>query len=795
MAATQNISHFISEQIGKHWGSLESTWGWHAHPDGERLSAEFLENLFHEFGEEAATRSTAELLCFEHRPQALEAWTQSAKWKEAELRLRVGFGAWLWQAHHPSDLAKELFLREIEWQTREPLPSFIHKPYLAGYVLISWLGKASSIFGFHIKPIRQSPDTRSLEMMETIIRREWMPWIFQQQSEFYGQGLVTLKTANRMDHTLLRQALTVTPGLAICNAVCNTAALEPELSEIIYEFAAELTEENSHRFCYFSRLSGARWVIRACENVERLGLSTLASSKPDAYDRNFAIRKIAAIEQFLPTDDLNAFKAELSRFSPATRRLIAGSSTLAREDLLDDPACSMPPAYDAFKTLFLSCNRALHTYFDNSSDPTDGVLPVVDLLRLAEGLGEVGRAQLLEEFVQMGDQAQHAVLLLKGLFGIDRKKIEASVARSSQAAVKAYSLYPLPYAEPARTKDLAERYARIQDYTREAAKLKAGRRLNCLAAARVALANLAQVAGFHSTIAMELEIITSSGAETEQLPTFEHESLHAHLKFTPGGPVLVIEKAGRVLKIVPPALKKVAGFKAFQEQMAELSERYTQFSLLFEDWMISQTPIPKDTLAKLLKLPLSRWLLQRLLLADENTLGVIDAGGNFIAQDGSTQPTTDGLHIVHPVELSADSLASWRAHFKSCELEPPFQQLERETHRVLAEEAAATLCNRFAGVSLDCDKALRIFTKLGWSAGRVDYPFFYKAFPAHGLRATLLPGNAIASLTYGDEFVTDSLSFSPLAEYYFDHYDPLPLGQIREIAFSETIRDLSWIKS
>jgi hypothetical protein len=795
MDATENISYFISEQIGKHWGSLEDTWGWHAHPDGERLSADFLESLLHEFGEETVTRATAELLCFEHRPQALEAWTQSATWQEAELRLRVGFGAWLWQAHHPSDLAKERFLREIEWQTREPLPSFIHIPYLAGYVMISWMGKTPSTFGFHIKPLRQSPDPRSLEMMETIIRREWMPWIFMQQSDFYGQGLVILKTAGRMDHDLLRQALNVAPGLAICNAVCNTAALEPELSEVIYEFAAELTEESSHQFCYFSRPSGARWVIRACENVERLGLSTLASSKPDAYDRNFAIRKIAAIERFLTTDDLTAFKAELSHFSPATRRLIAGSSTVAREYLLDDPACAMPPAYDAFKRLFLSCDRSFHTHFDNSSDPTDGVLPVADLLRLAEGLGEVGRAQLLEEFVQMGDQAQHAVLLLKGLFGIDRKKIEASVSRSSQAAVKAYSLYPLPQAEPARTKDLAERYARIQDYTREAAKLKAGRRLNSLAAARVALANLAQVAGFHSTIAMELEIMTSSGAETEQLPTFEHESLHARLKLTAGGPELVIEKAGRVLKNVPPALKKVAGFKAFQAQMAELSARFTQFSLLFEDWMISQTPIPKETFAKLLKFPLSRWILQRLLLAHENTLGVIDADGNFVAQDGRNQPTTDEHRIVHPVELSTDSLASWREHFRSCELEPPFQQLERETHRVLAAEAASTHCSRFAGVSLDCDKALRKFTHLGWSAGRVDYPFFYKAFPAHGLRATLLPGNAVASLTYGDEFVTDSLSFSPLAEYYFDHFDPLPLGQIHEIVFSETIRDLSWIKS
>lgn len=793
MDTNQKISDFITEKVGELWDPLTSTWGWHQHPDGDQLSAEFLEQMHREFGEEEATRATAELLCFENRPQDLEWWATSVSWKEREKHLRVGFGAWLWQAHHPSALAQELFMREIEWQTLHPLPPFSHKPYLAGFVLTSWMGKVPSAFGFSIKPIRQAPDPRSLEMVETIIRREWLPWFSQQRESFYGQALVVLKTAGRMESDLLRHALTVAPGLAICNDVRNANALEPELSDVVYEFAAELTEENSHRFCYFSRSSGARWVIRACENAERLGLTTLASSKPDEYDRNHAIRKISDIDSFLPTDDLNEFKAELSRFSPTTRRLVAGCSAVARDYLLDDPECAMPPAFDAFKELFLSCNRAIHTYFDNSSDPTDGILPIAELLRLAEGLGEVGRAQLLEEFSQLGGQGQHAVLLLKGMFDLDRKKTEASVSRSSQAAVKAYGLYPLPADEPARGTDLAERYARIQAFAQEASKLKAGRRLNSLAAARVALANLAQVAGFRSTTAMELEIMSATGGAIEGLPAFHHESLHARIQLTPGGPELVIEKGGRVLKSVPPAIKKVAGFLAIREQVAELSERFRQFSAMLEGWMVSETPIPEEQLAKLLKLPVSRWMLERLLLTDGKNMGVIDDSGGKLGGIGDSHPITGELRIVHPVHLSSDLLATWRDHFNSRDLEPPFPQLGRETHRVLADEAEATDCTRFVGISLECNEALRKFTNVGWSHGRVDYPFFYKAFPAHGLRATLPPGNAIGSLTYGEEFLTSTLSFSPIEHYYFDHHSPLPLGQIPEIVFSEAIRDLTWI--
>jgi len=253
---------------------------------------------------------------------------------------------------------------------------------------------------------------------------------------------------------------------------------------------------------------------------------------------------------------------------------------VAREHLLDDPECALPPVFDEFKQLLLSCNRAIHTYFDNFSDATDGVLPVAELRRLAEGLGEVGRSQLLEEFAQDGARGKIALLLLKGLFDLDRKNTEASVSRGSQAAIKAYGLYSLPADEPARSAELAARYRRIQAFAQEAQKLKAGRRLNSLAAARAALGNLAQVAGFRSIVAMELEIMSTSDDEVHALPSFSIEPYLAKIAMSAAGPELIIEKNGRPQKAVPAAIKKLPGFVAFKERLPALADQFGHFSAM-----------------------------------------------------------------------------------------------------------------------------------------------------------------------------------------------------------------------
>lgn len=781
------ISDFLIKKVVELWGVQKASWRFHLQPNHEELVLKLLEYLRSEFNPESVHYATAWFLCYKDQPEELACLVAGQKWKQQEIRAR-GFGCWLWQSAHPSDCARDLFMEEFAWESQTPIPDAKSELYFASDVLSSWLGRMPRQSEY-LQPMNPVPDSRALDMIETLLKREIIPWSCYESSH-YARYSIILHKAGRYSMDLCRQVLNLYPQIAIDEHVRSRNALQPYLRDVIYEFAAELTEENSRRFCYFGWPTGARWVIRACENVERLGLTTLVSSPKDDHDRNHAIRKIAEIKDFLPDDDLSSFRSQLTRFSPTTRRLVAACSPVARNYLLDDPACALPPAFDLFKEKFLSFDKATHIYFDNSPELDNGVLPVSEFKPLVAELGETGQKWMLEQFAQEGGRAEHALLLLKGLFGMDRAKIEASIARSGQSAVKAYGLLPLPETEPERTNDLLQRYTRITEYADEALKFKAGRRTNSLAAARVGLANLAQSAGFPTPIAMEIEIMLSSSKFAESLPFISHDSYDARIILTATGPIIVVEKLGRPQKSVPAALKKCSDFLTLKEKLVTLEKQFQHFMEIFEQMMISQSPIITDDFSKMFALPVSRWILQRLLIKNGNCVGLIDESGASMTGIACNQVLEGNISIMHPIQLPENELADWKRHFVSQELASPFPQLMREIYFLPDDELNNNDCKRFAGISVDCSTAIRKLSKLGWTATKVDYPFFYKTFPQHGVRASLLPGDSIAGFDRGDDFLIDTFCFSPAESDYFSHYDPMPLGKVSPIALSEVIRDL-----
>lgn len=785
----QDLAAFLIEKIGKLWVGQESSGHYHTHPDFENVASKLLTLLASEFGPEEVTASTAKLLCYQHRPQELEWSKVCHTWKIREKRQRISFGACLWQATYPSNFARDLFLEEFEWETQTPFPNPLWVDIgLASGVLDSWLGKPGRWLGSDVPPIRSTPDERALEMIEVILRRGLFGWSKHTKLSVYASFFFALKDSGRLEMDLFRQVLNLEPGIATYD---YKRILERELMDAFYEFAAELNEENSRRFCHLRQPSGARWVIRACENVERLGLTTLASRPADAYDLRYAIRKIARIDDFSQGDEIASFKAELNRFSSNTRRLVAASSPVARPQLLDDPASALPEVFDRFKERFLSFNPSFSIYFDNSADPTNGVLPVSELRELATELGETGRRWMIEEFAQLGGEAQHAVLLLNGLFGIDRKKIEASITRSNQTAVKAYGLFELPAAEPARSKELLARYARIKQYAKDAGSFKAGRRTNSLAAAQAGLANLAQSAGFASATAMEIEIMLSSGGASEMPSTISFESSMVSVNLTPSGPKLVVSKGGKPQKSVPAALKKLPAFVDLEEKRAAMADQFLHFSSLFEGKMVGESPIPEAEFSKLMQLPISKWIVQRLLLRNGDFIGLLDDAGTCLDNMKETRPISGEVFIVHPVLLPEEQISAWRSRLESRGLESVFPQLAREIYLLDENEIGVSGCKRFAGRSVDCTKAVRALTGLGWTASKVDYPFFYKTYQTQGLRVSLLPGDSIASFEGGEDFLIDDFCFSSSAREYFDHYSPIPLRDVQQVVFSEVVRDLT----
>jgi hypothetical protein len=409
-------------------------------------------------------------------------------------------------------------------------------------------------------------------------------------------------------------------------------------------------------------------------------------------------------------------------------------------------------------------------------------------------MGQEWQSQMLEEFAQLGGEGRNALLLLEGLFGTGRKRIEAAMTRGGQAAAKAYGLLPLPEEAALRQKEIIQRHERIREFETEAEQLEKGRRLNALAASRVALGNLAQVAGYPSALEMELDLLLKDQGGSSLPEAVEDEAYRAHLAIEPTGPKVVVSKNERPLKNVPPALKTLPAFEELKLACQEQCQQFERFRGILEGRMVQGDTLSKGELAKMSSLPTMAVLLEQVVMLDDAHLpGRIKKGKFLTLEPDHQRPLPAKMQLAHPVGLTSARRDLWTDHLAAEGLVPPFPQLQREFYLPEPEELDSTECLRFQGHRLDGGFLLRKLSVLGWSASTVDYPFFHKAYPNRGLRVSLLPGDTIRSLSDADGFLLDGLRFCPVTNADFDHHSPLPLSKVDPVVFSETIRELKQI--
>ncbi|MFO0673403.1 MAG: DUF4132 domain-containing protein [Polyangiaceae bacterium] len=155
-----------------------------------------------------------------------------------------------------------------------------------------------------------------------------------------------------------------------------------------------------------------------------------------------------------------------------------------------------------------------------------------------------------------------------------------------------------------------------------------------------------------------------------------------------------------------------------------------------------------------------------------------DASLASIDDDAVTLPDDALVGMVHPIELSADDLASWRRILTEYEVLPIFTQLGWPTHRLTDEERAATTLTRLHGRRIESE---RLPADFGWGG-------IYKDVWFNGPRAArALQGAHDAQITYERR-----LSNGLRAMVFFE-----PTGfswktrTVREVAV-QRLTDLDW---
>lgn len=434
----------------------------------------------------------------------------------------------------------------------------------------------------------------------------------------------------------------------------------------------------------------------------------------------------------------------------------------------------------------------------NSPDPECGV---VDVPLVAAALAQTSEARA-REVIQLFSRVQwcpNTLLLVEAIAGWNREKVLKSVSKHSQIAIRAYGLLPLERGP----EDVLERYLKLQQVAREGQKYGAQRRQTHAAAVQAALANLAQIAGYGD--ADRLELAMEARIAEEIAPpgrVWEIGAYTVELVLDDTTVELRVARDGKTLKSVP---KDVRGTPDYEEAKDAANRLRNQMSRLrrglIENMLASGETLTPDDLTQILRLPVARPMLGRLIWQDAaGGFGLLDSQSqSLIDLDDRATPVDGPLRLAHPYHLfHAGVLPAWQRKIVQRRIVQPVKQAFRELYLLTPpEQEARTHSNRFAGHVIDPRVANRLFAQRGWRLETGDVPTPSKRFP--GLRAVFILPDAMHFLGGEQPVTTGQIYFEPyplptVAWKSQDHYR-VPLEDVPPLIFSEVMRDADLIVS
>lgn len=136
-----------------------------------------------------------------------------------------------------------------------------------------------------------------------------------------------------------------------------------------------------------------------------------------------------------------------------------------------------------------------------------------------------------------------------------------------------------------------------------------------------------------------------------------------------------------------------------------------------------------------------------------------DGSFNTEREEEYVLPEQGQIGLVHPLELSGESLEAWKSQLEDYEITQPIEQLSRTVYGLTSEEQERTSLERFAGRVLNDLSLGSRLTALGWQRGSVGgggrYFTYYREEPLPGLGAELhFSGSIVGNGAAGGQDVT-----------------------------------------
>jgi hypothetical protein len=398
------------------------------------------------------------------------------------------------------------------------------------------------------------------------------------------------------------------------------------------------------------------------------------------------------------------------------------------------------------------------------------------------------------KFAANSAQARHAQFVADVLTGkASRKQLIGGVRRGKlKDYVRMLGLYPL--AEGAkRQADLIERYNVLQEYRRYARDLSAMSKPEAMRSVDVGMQNLARTAGYADPLRLEWSMEAEQVAELARGPiSAAKDGVTVTLSLDDTAqPQIAIQRAGKPLKTVPPAVKKDKRIAAIWEQAADLKRQASRMKASLETAMCRGDTFSGIELGQLCQHAILAPLLSRLVLVGNGIMGYPDRNGRALRDArGNLEPVkkNEMLRIAHAHDLLAGG--AWHHYQRECfqaERIQPFKQVFRELYVVTKQERRDSgSSRRYAGQQVHPKQAMALWGQRGWNSQEG----VWKTFHDVGVTASVC-------FRYGafTPLDVEGLTIEGVEFRRRDEIKPLKPADVPPRLFSEVMRDVDLVVS
>jgi len=437
----------------------------------------------------------------------------------------------------------------------------------------------------------------------------------------------------------------------------------------------------------------------------------------------------------------------------------------------------------------------------SAEDLLHGAVDVAWFQRVIARTGPDGwdRVQRAAKFASGGAGHTRAQLFAAAMLGqLSTAALEQRIsATRHQDSVRAFGLVPLPRGKVAARAEALRRYQFLEEFRRQGRRRGSQRQASERLALDIALQNLARAAGYRDPRRLQWAMEAAAVADLARGPVriTDAETTITLAIDDDGAPALSAAKKGRPLASVPARLGKRPDVKSLRDRFTELRRQRTRMRASLEASMCRGEVFRGPELKELCSHPMLRPMVERLVFIGRGARsGYPGEGGRALCDYHGTLEgvgRADELRVAHPFDLFArGDWSDWQRDCFAAERVQPFKQLFRELYpKTAAERAAGSVARRYAGHQVNPRQALALLGGRQWVHA-----------PEMGLSRTFHDEQLTAWLDFEEHFWTaadvEGLTLDGVTFVHADgRYECLPLADVPDRVFSETMRDLDLVVS